>query len=69
MRLETGGPAVAEHRRLPRFRNFLQRFRRNPPPNATVAAPIVKDAPEREPVPTSEEGASPRAREPERAEP
>jgi len=67
VRLETGGPAVAEHRRLPRFRNFLQRFRRNPPTNATVAAPLVKSPPDREPVPTSEEGGSPRAPERERA--
>jgi putative ATP-binding cassette transporter len=62
VRLESEGPAVAEHRRLPRFRNILQRFRRNPPANVAVAAPLVKAAPEREPVPTSEEG--PRAREP-----
>jgi vitamin B12/bleomycin/antimicrobial peptide transport system ATP-binding/permease protein len=67
VRLEGAGPATATHRRLPRFRNLLQRFRRNPPANITVAAPTVEDAPQREPVPTSEEGASPRVREPERA--
>jgi vitamin B12/bleomycin/antimicrobial peptide transport system ATP-binding/permease protein len=57
VRLESEGPAIAEHRRLPRFRNFLQRLRRNPPANVTVAAPTVSDAPQREPVPTSEERA------------
>ncbi len=67
VRLEGGGPATATHRRLPRFRNLLQRLRRNPPANVTLAAPTVADAPQREPIPTSEERASPPAREPERA--
>jgi vitamin B12/bleomycin/antimicrobial peptide transport system ATP-binding/permease protein len=65
VRLETGGPAVAEHRRLPRFRNFLHRFKRNPPANVTITAPVVADAPQREPVPTGEN--KPRVRELERA--
>ena len=67
VRLEGGGPSTATHRRLPRFRNLLQRLRRNPPANVTLAAPTVADAPQREPIPTSEERASPPAREPERA--
>lgn len=68
VRQESGGPATAQHRRLPRFRNFLQRLRRNPAANAAVAAPTVHAAPDREPVPTSEEE-EPRAPQRERAEP
>jgi vitamin B12/bleomycin/antimicrobial peptide transport system ATP-binding/permease protein len=64
VRLEEAGPATARHRRLPRFRNLLQRLRRNAPANVTVAAPTVSDAPAREPVATSEEGPRVPRREP-----
>jgi putative ATP-binding cassette transporter len=65
VRLEGEGPATAQHRRLPRFRNLLQRLRRNPSANASVAAPVVPAAPQREPVPTSED--APRVPERQRA--
>jgi putative ATP-binding cassette transporter len=66
VRLEGEGPARTQHRRLPRFRNLLQRLRRNPSANASVAAPVAPAAPQREPIPTSED--SPRAPERERAD-
>src|SRR5215211_7212653 len=63
VRLEEAGPAKAQHRRLPRFRNLLKRLRGNAPANVSVPAPTVAAAPAREPVPTSEEGAGAAARE------
>jgi putative ATP-binding cassette transporter len=64
VRLE-GGPATAQHRRLPRFRNLLRRLRRNPAATASVPAPTAPAGPDREPVPTSED--APRVPERERA--
>jgi putative ATP-binding cassette transporter len=63
VRLEEAGPAKAQHRRLPRFRNLLKRLRGNAPANVAVPAPVVASAPAREPVATSEEGAGAAARE------
>jgi putative ATP-binding cassette transporter len=62
VRLEAAGPAKAQHRRLPRFRNLLKRLRGNAPANVSVSAPVVQAAPAREPVPTSEEGPAAAAR-------
>ena len=63
VRLEEAGPAKAQHRRLPRFRNLLKRLRGNAPANVAVPAPVVASAPAREPVATSEEGAGAKPRE------
>src|SRR5215212_6942455 len=63
VRLEEAGPAKAQHRRLPRFRNLLKRLRGNAPANVAVPAPVVASGPAREPVATSEEGPGAEARE------
>ena len=63
VRLEEAGPAKAQHRRLPRFRNLLKRLRGNAPANVAVPAPVVASAPARVPVATSEEGAGAKPRE------